>query len=166
MCTLWRRVVRQTFTKVSENMLPPSSGWSEEFTPFGACLTIVFSNTVVACSTSLCNVCKLLPEDSTRAWNFRLRNPLWEANSCSYSYEIPRLVPSPSNFWNPEPISAAYLKNSSHKSVCLHLYFPNAARQRLDKNAIAAKNLTQQKNYWTCLFLCGSCHIKGTASVV
>jgi hypothetical protein len=38
----------------------------------------------------------------------------------------------------PEPISRAYFINASHPSVCLYLYPPIVARQRLCKNVIAA----------------------------
>jgi hypothetical protein len=34
----------------------------------------------------------------------------------------------------PEPISTALLKNPSHQSVCLYVYPPILARQRLGKN--------------------------------
>jgi hypothetical protein len=40
----------------------------------------------------------------------------------------------------PEPISTAYLVNSPHQSVCLYVYPPSFAKQRLGKNVIAAMN--------------------------
>jgi hypothetical protein len=40
----------------------------------------------------------------------------------------------------PEPISTAYFINPSHQSVCLYVYSPVVARQRLDKNVTAATN--------------------------
>jgi hypothetical protein len=40
----------------------------------------------------------------------------------------------------PEPISTAYLKNPSHQSVCLYVYPPIVARQRLGKNVTATTN--------------------------
>jgi hypothetical protein len=40
----------------------------------------------------------------------------------------------------PEPISMAYLINPSYQSVCLYVYPPIAARQRLGKNVTAATN--------------------------
>jgi hypothetical protein len=40
----------------------------------------------------------------------------------------------------PEPISVAYFINPSHYSVCLYVYPPIVARQRLDKNVTAAMN--------------------------
>jgi hypothetical protein len=40
----------------------------------------------------------------------------------------------------PEPISVAYFIHPSHLSVCLYLYAPIVARQRLGKNVTAAKN--------------------------
>jgi hypothetical protein len=39
-----------------------------------------------------------------------------------------------------EPISAVYVINSSHQSVCLYVNSDNVARQRLDKNVTAATN--------------------------
>jgi hypothetical protein len=40
----------------------------------------------------------------------------------------------------PEPIPMTYFINSSHQSVCLYVYLPIVARQRLGKNVIAATN--------------------------
>jgi hypothetical protein len=40
----------------------------------------------------------------------------------------------------PEPISMAYFTNPSHQSVCLYVYPPIIARQRLGKNVTAATN--------------------------
>jgi hypothetical protein len=40
----------------------------------------------------------------------------------------------------PEPISTAYFINPSHQSVCLYVYPPIVARQRLGKNVTAATN--------------------------
>jgi hypothetical protein len=40
----------------------------------------------------------------------------------------------------PEPISPAYFINPSHQSVCLYVYSPIVARQRLCKNVIAGMN--------------------------
>jgi hypothetical protein len=40
----------------------------------------------------------------------------------------------------PEPISTVYLINPSHQSLCLYVYLPIVARQRLGKNATEAKN--------------------------
>jgi hypothetical protein len=37
----------------------------------------------------------------------------------------------------PEPISAAYFINPSHQSLCLYVYPPIVARQRLGKNDTA-----------------------------
>jgi hypothetical protein len=37
----------------------------------------------------------------------------------------------------PEPISTALLKNPSHQSVCLYVYPPSVARQRLGRNVTA-----------------------------
>jgi hypothetical protein len=37
-----------------------------------------------------------------------------------------------------EPISTVYSIKSSHHSVCLYVYFPFVARQRLGKNVTAA----------------------------
>jgi hypothetical protein len=39
-----------------------------------------------------------------------------------------------------EPISTAYFINLSHQSVCLYVYSPIVARQRLAKNVTAATN--------------------------
>jgi hypothetical protein len=39
-----------------------------------------------------------------------------------------------------EPISTAYFINPSRQSVCLYLYPPVVARQRLGKNVTAATN--------------------------
>jgi hypothetical protein len=41
-----------------------------------------------------------------------------------------------------EPISAAYLINPSHQSVCLYVYPPIVARQQLGKNVTAATHAT------------------------
>jgi hypothetical protein len=41
----------------------------------------------------------------------------------------------------PEPISKAYFINPSHHSTCLYVYAPFIARQRLDKNFTAAKDI-------------------------
>jgi hypothetical protein len=63
-------------------------------------------------------------------------------------------IPLPINFWMPEPIfmklgiyivvseliSTAYFINPSHQSVCLYVYPPIVARQRLDKNVTEANN--------------------------
>jgi hypothetical protein len=40
----------------------------------------------------------------------------------------------------PEPISTAYFINPSHQSVCLYVYPPTVARQRLVKNVTAVTN--------------------------
>jgi hypothetical protein len=40
----------------------------------------------------------------------------------------------------PEPISTAYFINPSHQSVCLYVFHPIAARQRLSKNVTSAIN--------------------------
>jgi hypothetical protein len=40
----------------------------------------------------------------------------------------------------PEPISMAYFINPSHQSVCLYVYPPIIARERLGKNVTAAMN--------------------------
>jgi hypothetical protein len=40
----------------------------------------------------------------------------------------------------PESISIAYFINPSHQSLCLYLYPPIVARQRLNKNVTAATN--------------------------
>jgi hypothetical protein len=40
----------------------------------------------------------------------------------------------------PEPISAAYIINPSHWSVCLYINPTIVARQRLDKNVTAVTN--------------------------
>jgi hypothetical protein len=40
----------------------------------------------------------------------------------------------------PEVISTAYFTNSSHQSVCLHVYPPIVARQRLGQNFTATTN--------------------------
>jgi hypothetical protein len=40
----------------------------------------------------------------------------------------------------PEPISAEYFINPSHQPVCLHVYPPSVARQRIDKHGPSAKN--------------------------
>jgi hypothetical protein len=40
----------------------------------------------------------------------------------------------------PEPISAAYLINPSHQSVCLYMYPLIVARQRLGENVTAETN--------------------------
>jgi hypothetical protein len=40
----------------------------------------------------------------------------------------------------PEPISMAYFITLSHKSVCLYMYPPLVARQRLSRNVTATKN--------------------------
>jgi hypothetical protein len=40
----------------------------------------------------------------------------------------------------PEPISTAYLINLCHQSVCLYVYSPIVAMQRLGKNVTAAMN--------------------------
>jgi hypothetical protein len=39
-----------------------------------------------------------------------------------------------------EPISIAYFINPSHQYVCLYVYPPNVARQRLGKHVTAATN--------------------------
>jgi hypothetical protein len=39
----------------------------------------------------------------------------------------------------PEPTSTAYFINPSYQSLCLYMYSPIVARQRLGKNFIAAK---------------------------
>jgi hypothetical protein len=39
-----------------------------------------------------------------------------------------------------KPISTAYFTNPSHQSVCLYVYPPIVARQRLDKNVTATTN--------------------------
>jgi hypothetical protein len=39
-----------------------------------------------------------------------------------------------------EPISAVYFINPSHQSVCLYMYSPIVARQRLGKDVTAARN--------------------------
>jgi hypothetical protein len=39
-----------------------------------------------------------------------------------------------------ERISTAYLKTSFHQSVCLYVYLPIVARQRLGKSVTAATN--------------------------
>jgi hypothetical protein len=41
----------------------------------------------------------------------------------------------------PEPISMAYFINPSHQSVCLYVYPPLVARQRLGKTVTAATNI-------------------------
>jgi hypothetical protein len=38
----------------------------------------------------------------------------------------------------PEPMSMAYFLNPSHQSVCLYVYPPIVAKQRLGKNVTAA----------------------------
>jgi hypothetical protein len=40
----------------------------------------------------------------------------------------------------PEPITTAYFIDHSHQSVCLYVYRPIVARQRLDKHVFAATN--------------------------
>jgi hypothetical protein len=40
----------------------------------------------------------------------------------------------------PEPIPTAYFINPSHQSVCLYVYPPIVAKQRLGKNVTAATN--------------------------
>jgi hypothetical protein len=40
----------------------------------------------------------------------------------------------------PEPVSMAYIVHLSHQSVCLYLYPPTVARQRLGRNFTAAPN--------------------------
>jgi hypothetical protein len=39
-----------------------------------------------------------------------------------------------------EPISTAYFINPSHQSVCLYVYLPIVARQRLGKNVTVTMN--------------------------
>jgi hypothetical protein len=43
----------------------------------------------------------------------------------------------------PEPIQMAYFISPAHQSVCLYMYPPIIARQRLSKNVITA-TITQQ----------------------
>jgi hypothetical protein len=66
-----------------------------------------------------------------------------------------------------EPISTAYLINPSHQSVCLHVYLPVVARQRLEKHVPTATNasndrelldspfsafpVVSKENLWVCL---------------
>jgi hypothetical protein len=40
----------------------------------------------------------------------------------------------------PESISSAYFINPSHQSVCLYVYPPSIARQRIGKNVTVATN--------------------------
>jgi hypothetical protein len=40
----------------------------------------------------------------------------------------------------PEPISAVHFINPSHRSVCLYVYPPIVARQRISKNVTAETN--------------------------
>jgi hypothetical protein len=40
----------------------------------------------------------------------------------------------------PEPISTEYFINPSHQSVCLYVYLPIVARQRLGRHVTAATN--------------------------
>jgi hypothetical protein len=66
---------------------------------------------------------------------------------------------------SPEPISTAYLKNPSDKSVCLYVsfisllrkgsvkYIPFIARQRLGEYIPAAKNARNNQNCWTRVFV-------------
>jgi hypothetical protein len=44
----------------------------------------------------------------------------------------------------PEPISTAYFINPSHQSVCLYVYSPIVARQRLGKTLPWQRIYTQQ----------------------
>jgi hypothetical protein len=44
----------------------------------------------------------------------------------------------------PGPISTAYFINPSHQSVCLYVYPPIVARQRLGKNVTEAANAHAQ----------------------
>jgi hypothetical protein len=45
-----------------------------------------------------------------------------------------------------EPISTAQLKNSSHQSVCLYVYSPIVARQRIGKNSLIVARQRLGKN--------------------
>jgi hypothetical protein len=40
----------------------------------------------------------------------------------------------------PEPVSTAFVVNTSYQSVCLYVYPVTVARQRLGKNVTAATN--------------------------
>jgi hypothetical protein len=43
-----------------------------------------------------------------------------------------------------EPISTVYFINSAHKSVCLYVYPPTVARQRLGKNRYRDNEYTRK----------------------
>jgi hypothetical protein len=45
----------------------------------------------------------------------------------------------------PEPVSAVYFINPFHRPVCVYVYLPIIARQRLDKNVIAVTNTQATK---------------------
>jgi hypothetical protein len=90
--------------------------------------------------------------------------PIFSLHSLFWKKYISRLMitmlsvypspPPPVNFWvpqpifmkisvyimAPEPIPMAYFINPSHRSMCLHVYLPIAAKQRLGKNVTAATN--------------------------
>jgi hypothetical protein len=95
---------------------------------------------------------------------------LIQSPCCLYVCESP-----PINFWMPEPIfmkpgmyimapepiSMAYFINPSHQSLCLYVYPPNVAKQRLGKNVTATKNTYATKtDCWIHRFLYGSCPIE------
>jgi hypothetical protein len=60
----------------------------------------------------------------------------------------------------PEPISTAYFINPSDQSVCLYVYPPIVAMQRLGKNITAATNAHVIEELLD-TFLCGPRRIKG-----
>jgi hypothetical protein len=62
----------------------------------------------------------------------------------------------------PEPISTAFFINPSHQSVCLYVYPPFVARQRLGKIFTAAtKTHAWLEYFWTRRFMYGPFRIKG-----
>jgi hypothetical protein len=61
-----------------------------------------------------------------------------------------------------EPISTAYFINPSHRFVCLYVYPPIVARQRLGKNVTAAKNTQATiEELLDASFLCCPFRVKG-----
>jgi hypothetical protein len=61
-----------------------------------------------------------------------------------------------------EPISTAYFINPSHQCLCLYVYSPIVARQRLGKNVTAATNTKETiEELLDPLFSMRSCRVKG-----
>jgi hypothetical protein len=65
----------------------------------------------------------------------------------------------------PEPISTAYFINPSQKSVCLYVYPPFVARQRLGTNVTAATNTHAMEELLARRFLRGPCRIRGKYTI-